>query len=132
MSTRVADADSLRPLQHFHQVQGFPEEGGRDRRPLDCNRHYARVVDGELVRGVDENKDQTYFLWGIDRAVLSRLLLPVGGLDKAQTRARATRWPGSDRGEAGKPEICFAPDGDYARILEQRLPEDAPALSRGR
>jgi tRNA-specific 2-thiouridylase len=94
--------------------------------------HYARVVDGELRRGVDENKDQTYFLWGIDRAVLSRLMLPVGGLDKAQTRARAHALGLEVIAE--KPEsqeICFVPDGDYARILEQRLPADAPALSRG-
>ena len=36
--------------------------------------HYARIVAGELRRGIDENKDQTYFLWGVDRTVLSRLL----------------------------------------------------------
>ena len=94
--------------------------------------HYARVLNGELLRGVDENKDQTYFLWGIDRTVLSRLILPVGGLDKAQTRARAHAM--GLEVIADKPEsqeICFVPDGDYARILEQRLPADAPALSRG-
>ena len=80
--------------------------------------HYARVVDDELRRGIDENKDQTYFLWGIDRAVLSRMILPVGGLDKAQTRARAHAMGLEVIAE--KPEsqeICFVPDGDYARIL---------------
>src|SRR5438105_6173073 len=49
--------------------------------------HYARVVDGELYRGADDDKDQTYFLWGIDRHVLPRVLLPVGGLTKRETRA---------------------------------------------
>ena len=94
--------------------------------------HYARVVDNALHRGLDENKDQTYFLWGIDRSVLSRLLLPVGALDKRQTRARAHAMGLEVIAE--KPEsqeICFVPDGDYARILEQRLAPDAPALSRG-
>ncbi len=94
--------------------------------------HYARVVNGELHRGVDENKDQTYFLWGIDRAVLARLMLPVGDLDKAGTRARAHELGLEVIAE--KPEsqeICFVPDGDYTRVLEQRLPADAPALSRG-
>ena len=94
--------------------------------------HYARVVDGQLHRGVDENKDQTYFLWGIDRAVLSRMLLPIGDLDKAQTRARAHAMGLEVIAE--KPEsqeICFVPDGDYARILEQRLPKGSAALSRG-
>ena len=94
--------------------------------------HYARVSDGQLLRGVDDNKDQTYFLWGIDRAVLSRLMLPVGDLDKAGTRRRAHAMGLEVIAE--KPEsqeICFVPDGDYARILEQKLPHDAPALSRG-
>ncbi len=94
--------------------------------------HYARVVDSQLHRGVDENKDQTYFLWGIDRTVLSRLILPVGSLDKAQTRARAHAM--GLEVVAEKPEsqeICFVPDGDYVRVLEQRLAAGAPALSRG-
>jgi tRNA-specific 2-thiouridylase len=94
--------------------------------------HYARIVNGELRRGVDGNKDQTYFLWGIDRSVLSRMILPVGDLDKARTRARAHSMGLEVIAE--KPEsqeICFVPDGDYTRILEQRLPPNAPALTRG-
>jgi tRNA-uridine 2-sulfurtransferase len=94
--------------------------------------HYARIVDGELHRGRDANKDQTYFLWGIARSVLSRLILPVGDLDKAETRARAHSLGLSLVAE--KPEsqeICFVPDGDYVSVLEHRLGPDAPALSRG-
>jgi tRNA-specific 2-thiouridylase len=94
--------------------------------------HYARVVGGELLRGIDDNKDQTYFLWGIDRSVLSRLMLPIGNLDKAATRRRAHAMGLEVIAEkAESQEICFVPDGDYARILEQKLPPDAPALSRG-
>jgi tRNA-uridine 2-sulfurtransferase len=138
-------------------VDNFVDEYARGRTPIPCVRcntftkfrdflkkadavdaewiatgHYARVIDGELVRGLDENKDQTYFLWGIDRAVLSRMILPVGSLDKSQTRARAHAMGLEVIAE--KPEsqeICFVPDGDYARILQQRLPSDAPALSAG-
>ena len=51
--------------------------------------HYARMIDGALHRGLDPAKDQSYFLWGIDRAVLSRMLLPVGAQTKAETRAVA-------------------------------------------
>ncbi|HXG70755.1 MAG TPA: tRNA 2-thiouridine(34) synthase MnmA [Gemmatimonadaceae bacterium] len=94
--------------------------------------HYARVVNGELHRGVDENKDQTYFLWGIDRSVLSRLMLPIGDLDKSRTRALAHELGLEVIAE--KPEsqeICFVPDGNYVRILEQRLPAGAPALAPG-
>ena len=75
-------------------VDNFVDEYARGRTPIPCVRcntftkfrdflkkadaidarwiatgHYARVVGGELVRGVDENKDQTYFLWGIDRVI---------------------------------------------------------------
>lgn len=94
--------------------------------------HYARVANGELMRGADDNKDQTYFLWGIDRSVLSRMLLPVGDSTKAETRALARKLGLSVVAE--KPEsqeICFVPDGDYMKILRQRLPPDAPALTRG-
>jgi tRNA-specific 2-thiouridylase len=94
--------------------------------------HYARVVDGELMRGRDPNKDQTYFLWGIDRSVVRRMLLPVGDLTKAETRARAHAL-GLDV-VAEKPEsqdICFVPDGDHVRVLERHLGVHAPALSVG-
>jgi len=94
--------------------------------------HYARVVDGELCRGRDDNKDQTYFLWGIDRSVLSRMLLPVGESTKAETRALARSLGLSVVAE--KPEsqeICFVPDGDYMKILRGRLSSDSPALTRG-
>ncbi|MEO7823214.1 MAG: tRNA 2-thiouridine(34) synthase MnmA [Gemmatimonadaceae bacterium] len=138
-------------------VENFVSEYSRGRTPIPCVRcntftkfrdflkkadsidarwvatgHYARVSDGELLRGLDENKDQTYFLWGIDRAVLKRLMLPVGDLDKAATRRRAHEMGLEVIAEkAESQEICFVPDGDYARILEQKLPAGAPALSRG-
>lgn len=94
--------------------------------------HYARVVNGELLRGLDHAKDQTYFLWGIDRPVLKRMLLPVGELTKAETRARAHRLGlGIVAEKKESQEICFVPDGDYMRVLRSRLPADAPALARG-
>ncbi|MBA3340509.1 MAG: tRNA 2-thiouridine(34) synthase MnmA [Gemmatimonadaceae bacterium] len=94
--------------------------------------HYARVVDGELRRGRDDNKDQTYFLWGIDRAVLTRMLLPVGDSTKSETRQLARTLGLSVVAEkAESQEICFVPDGDYVGILRQKLGDDSPALSRG-
>jgi tRNA-specific 2-thiouridylase len=94
--------------------------------------HYARMRNGALYRGADRAKDQTYFLWGIDRAVLGRMLLPVGDLTKSETRARA-RQLGlhliADKEESQ--EICFVPDGDYAGVLRRRLGADAPSLVPG-
>jgi len=94
--------------------------------------HYARVVDGELRRGVDRSKDQSYFLWGIDRAVLSRMILPVGAQTKAETRAVAHNLGLEVVAEKQESQdICFVPDGDHTKIIRKRLGGDAPALSHG-
>jgi len=102
---------------------------------LDCGfvatGHYAITRDGGLFRGRDRDKDQTYFLWGIDRAVVPRMLTPVGGLAKAETRqlARTLGLVTADKPESV--EICFVPGDDYVAVLQQRLPADHPALSPG-
>src|SRR5438552_4102601 len=94
--------------------------------------HYARVVDGQLRRGVDPSKDQSYFLWGIDQSVLNRLLLPVGSQSKAETRAVAHRLGLEVVAEKTESQdICFVPDGDHTKIIRQRLGDDAPALAAG-
>ncbi|MDB4877694.1 MAG: tRNA-specific 2-thiouridylase mnmA [Gemmatimonadetes bacterium] len=94
--------------------------------------HYARVVNGELNRGLDHNKDQSYFLWGINRRVLSRMLLPVGSQTKAETRAVAHRLGLEVIAEKQESQdICFVPDGDHTKIIRQRLGADAPSLSQG-
>jgi tRNA-uridine 2-sulfurtransferase len=94
--------------------------------------HYARVVDGALHRGADRNKDQSYFLWGIQRAVVQRMLLPVGHLAKPETRALA-RGLGIDlvADKVESQDICFVPDGDHTRIIRSRHGADAPSLARG-
>jgi tRNA-specific 2-thiouridylase len=93
--------------------------------------HYAIARDGALYRGRDRQKDQSYFLWGIDRAVVARMLTPVGERTKAQTRAVARRLGLITAEKAESVEICFVPDDDYVAVLEQRLPADAPALVPG-
>jgi tRNA-specific 2-thiouridylase len=93
--------------------------------------HYARLVhadDGQITlrRGIDPGKDQSYVLWGIQRALLPRLIFPVGDRRKEQIRQIA-----DDLGlehVAEKPdsqEICFVPDQDHARFVRQhRSPQD--------
>lgn len=102
---------------------------------LGCDRiatgHYAVARDGALYRGRDRAKDQSYFLWGIDRAVVSRLSTPVGELGKAATRAEARALGLETADKPESVEICFVPDGDYVQVLRQHLPSDAPALSPG-
>ena len=102
---------------------------------LDCayvaTGHYVIARDGAVYRGRDPQKDQSYFLWGIARAVVARMLTPVGPLTKRETRNRA-RALGLETAE--KPEsveICFVPDDNYVGVLEKHLPADAPALTPG-
>jgi tRNA-specific 2-thiouridylase len=94
--------------------------------------HYARTANGELLRGQDPSKDQSYFLWGIDRSVVRRMLLPVGEMTKPETRARA-RALGlqvvADKVESQ--DICFVPDGDHAKVIARKLGANSPSLSRG-
>ncbi|MBL8961064.1 MAG: tRNA 2-thiouridine(34) synthase MnmA [Gemmatimonadetes bacterium] len=94
--------------------------------------HYARIVDGALHRGLDPDKDQTYFLWGIDQRVLARMLLPVGDRTKAETR-QVARDLGlqviADKVESQ--DICFVPDGDHAKVIAARLGPETPALQPG-
>ena len=92
--------------------------------------HYARIDWDEtartahLLRGTDPYKDQSYFLFTLNQAQLKRTLFPVGHLTKEQVRAKARAL---DLRVAEKPEsqdICFVPDGNYARFLEQRIASD--------
>lgn len=102
---------------------------------LDCEYlatgHYVTARDGALYRGRDPQKDQSYFLWGIDRRVVGRMLTPVGALTKRETRAIARRLGLVTADKAESVEICFVPDDDYVAVLERRLPADAPALAPG-
>jgi tRNA-specific 2-thiouridylase len=93
--------------------------------------HYARVVDGALHRGLDPNKDQSYFMWGIEARMLPRMLLPVGHQTKAETRAVARRIGLNTADKVESQDICFVPDGDHTKIIRSKLGADAPALSRG-
>jgi tRNA-uridine 2-sulfurtransferase len=102
---------------------------------LDCasiaTGHYAIARDGALFRGRDPQKDQSYFLWGIDRAVVRRMLTPVGALTKRETRAVARRLGLATAEKVESVEICFVPNDDYVSVLERHLAPDAPALTPG-
>jgi tRNA-specific 2-thiouridylase len=93
--------------------------------------HYARAEGGRLYRGTDRAKDQSYFLWGIRREVVGRMLTPVGGLTKAETRAVARRLGLATAEKRESQEICFVPDGDYVAVLQRHLPAGAAALAPG-
>ena len=85
--------------------------------------HYARVeYDGGsgrylLKKAADESKDQTYVLWQLSQAVLSRVLLPLGAYRKADIRAMAEDLQLTTAHKSDSQDICFVPDGDYAAFL---------------
>ena len=91
--------------------------------------HYARAGWDQtrgchvLRRGIDAEKDQSYFLFTLDRAQLARAHFPVGGLEKHEVRAHARRLglPVADKPDSY--EICFVASGDHAAFVERRAPE---------
>jgi tRNA-specific 2-thiouridylase len=75
--------------------------------------HYARLRTAaggiELLRGADADKDQSYFLFGVDPGVLRQTRFPVGELCKAEVRAEAQRRGLAVAGKPDSQEVCFAP-----------------------
>jgi tRNA-specific 2-thiouridylase len=135
-------------------IADFADEYARGRTPIPCVRcnqgvkftdllgmardlgadclatgHYVRRVVGshgaELYRAADPARDQSYFLFATTQAQLDFLRFPLGDLPKAQVREIAA---GLGLGVAGKPDsqdICFVPDGDYAKIVSKHRPDAA-------
>ncbi len=109
---------------------------GRD---LGCDRiasgHYVRVRRDErgtaLLRGLDPDKDQSYFLWGLPADILPGLLFPLGELKKSEVRARARALSLVTADKPESQEICFVPTGDYRDLLKTRLGAVHPALQEG-
>lgn len=90
--------------------------------------HYARLEptdDGPaLMTGVDDTKDQSYVLFGIDRAVLPRVMLPVGGHRKDEIRSLARQLGLRVADKKDSQEICFVADNDYAGFVRRRRGEE--------
>jgi tRNA-uridine 2-sulfurtransferase len=93
--------------------------------------HYARLVSGvdgpALLRGLDEGKDQSYVLFGVERRLLPRMLLPVGDYCKDEIRAIARRMELRVADKRDSQEICFVPGGDHAAFIRSRRGESATA-----
>ncbi len=90
--------------------------------------HYAQARKNEdngryyVSKGVDENKDQSYVMWGLSQASLSRTKFPLGHLRKSEIKQMAKDLGYFDL--ANKPEsyeICFVPDNDYRGFLKRRV-----------
>jgi tRNA-specific 2-thiouridylase len=98
--------------------------------------HYARMGADDagnavLLRGMDEKKDQSYFLWALPPEMLPKLMFPLGELTKPQVREMARQLGLSTAEKPESMEICFVPTGDYADFLGKKLGRDHAALAPG-
>lgn len=87
--------------------------------------HYARVAEGPtLLRGRDPGKDQSYVLFGIERRLLPRMLLPVGEFQKPAIRAMAARLGLDVADKQDSQEICFVTRGRYDQFVRAHGPSE--------
>lgn len=97
--------------------------------------HYARMLQSsptaspELHRGLDDDKDQSYALFGIGRQRLSRMMLPVGGFSKPEIRQFATELGLGVANKKDSQEICFVTSGHHSDFVRAKRPEFAAAAA---
>jgi len=93
--------------------------------------HYVRRLAGtggpELHRAIDPARDQSYFLYATTQQQLDFLRFPLGGLPKQEVRRIAESFGLAVATKPDSQDICFVPDGDYARIVRSVRPDGARA-----
>jgi tRNA-specific 2-thiouridylase len=112
----------------FVDLLAFSRELGAD--CLATGHYVRRVVNGEAVelhKGADPKRDQSYFLYGTTREQLEFLRFPLGDLPKNEVRRIAAELGLEVATKPDSQDICFVPDGDYARLVKRLRPEtEAP------
>src|SRR6188474_2717800 len=89
--------------------------------------HYAKIRqhdNGRFVvsKAVDETKDQSYVLWGLQQDLLSRTILPLGPYRKTEIRQMAFDFGYAELAKKSESyEICFVPDNDYRGFLKRKV-----------
>lgn len=108
---------------------------------LDCELiatgHYANVRETEgrwvVSKGRDNDKDQSYVLWGLEQKNLARTRFPVGGFKKSEIREMAAKSGFPQLAKKSESyEICFIPDNDYRGFLKRKDPAAFEKLAHGR
>lgn len=84
--------------------------------------HYARNKNGKLLRGIDENKDQTYFLSQLTKEQLKDVLFPVGDLNKSEVRNIAEKYDLVTASKKDSTGICFIGERNFSNFLKNYLP----------
>jgi tRNA-specific 2-thiouridylase len=110
----------------FTDLLGMARELGAD---CLATGHYVRRKTGpetfgtEMHRALDPARDQSYFLYATTEEQLDYLRFPLGGLPKDEVRRIAAEFGLSVAAKPDSQDICFVPDGDYARIVKSLRPE---------
>ncbi|KMQ51422.1 tRNA-specific 2-thiouridylase MnmA [Chitinispirillum alkaliphilum] len=86
--------------------------------------HYAIMENGTLRRGVDQVKDQSYFLYPVFANDPCKILFPLGRMCKSEVREIAGRYNLLTAQKKESQDICFIPDGDYASFLKEKRDMD--------
>jgi tRNA-specific 2-thiouridylase len=97
--------------------------------------HYARINHDQatgqyrLLKGVDAQKDQSYFLYSMSQERLAKIVFPLGEMTKSEVRAHAERFGLVNARKKESMEICFIPNNDYAKFIERHA--DSSKIIRG-
>jgi tRNA-specific 2-thiouridylase len=89
--------------------------------------HYANIYKADngrytISKGLDELKDQSYVLWGLDQELLARTIMPLGKYRKTEIRQMAVDYGYPELAKKSESyEICFVPDNDYRGFLKRRV-----------
>ena len=142
--TAYLDGRTPSPCVECNSLVKFGALLGRARHLYGCEAvatgHYARVerraapdgrVRHRLLSGRDPDKDQSYFLYGLDQEQLAHTRFPLGELTKPEARAVARRHGLVPADKPESQEICFVRDGDYRQELRRRAawaPEPGPLV----
>lgn len=92
--------------------------------------HYARIEKEDdkfvLKKALDETKDQSYALYSMTQEQLARTIFPLGNMRKTEVRAIAEESGFANADKPDSQDICFVPNGDYARVIEMHTGKQYP------
>ncbi len=90
--------------------------------------HYVRLGEHKgrpcMLRGLDSGKDQSYFLWGIERSALDKLLFPLGGFNKPEVRQLAGKYLLAVQEKVESQEVCFVEDDSVEKFIKAYTEEN--------